>query len=123
MTEPMITILVVEDETLIRMAIVDNLEHAGFRVVEAANATDAVLLLVADPQIRAMFTDIDMPGGVDGLKLAIAVRRRWPPIHIIVTSGQVHMRQADMPVEGLFFAKPYDAGNIASAFRTMLAAA
>jgi len=123
MTKALITVLVVEDETLIRMAIVDDLEEAGFRVVQAANATDAVVLLIADPEIRAMFTDIDMPGGVDGLKLAIAVRLRWPPIHIIVTSGQVHMRQADMPVVGHFFPKPYNSGSVVSAFREMLSAA
>lgn len=81
------------------------------------------MLLIANPDIRAMFTDIDMPGGVDGLRLAIAVRLRWPPIHIIVTSGQVHMRQSDMPVVGRFFSKPYNSGNVASAFRSMLSAA
>ena len=118
----MITILVVEDETLIRMAIVDNLEHAGFRVVEAANATDAVLLLVADPQIRAMFTDIDMPGGMNGLKLAAAVRDRWPPIKIIVTSGH-HVPSLDqLPAEVRFIPKPYNPDRIVSTFQQMSAA-
>lgn len=123
MTEKLVTILVVEDEALIRHAVVDDLEAAGFRVVEAANATDAVVLLIADPDIRAMFTDIDMPGGINGLLLAVDVRRRWPPIHIIVTSGQVQMRQSDMPVVGRFFGKPYDSNAVAAEFRSMLSVA
>jgi CheY-like chemotaxis protein len=80
-----IAVLVVEDEAFIRMAIVDELENAGFDVFEAAHADAAIASLVANLNIRLMFTDIDMPGGMDGLKLAAAVRDRWPPIKIIVT--------------------------------------
>jgi CheY-like chemotaxis protein len=69
-----------------------------------------------------MFTDIDMPGGMDGLKLAAAVRDRWPPIQIIVTSGQMRMTQQDLPVSGRFFSKPYDADRIVATLREMVLA-
>lgn len=86
-----ITVLVVEDETLLRMNIALSLEQEGFRVYEAENADQAIAVLEAHAEIGLMFTDIDMPGSMDGLKLATAVRNRWPPIKIIVTSGHREM--------------------------------
>ena len=80
-------ILVVEDEGLVRMAAADDLVEAGFKVIEAANADQAIQMLEAHPEITILFTDIDMPGSMDGPKLAAAVRDRWPPLKIIVTSG------------------------------------
>ncbi|WP_342778220.1 response regulator [Mesorhizobium norvegicum] len=85
---PSICVLVVEDEPLIRMDIVDFLLGEGFEVLEAANADEAIDLLEANAQIQIMFTDIDMPGSMDGIKLAAAVRDRWPPVRIVATSGQ-----------------------------------
>ncbi len=87
-----VTVLVVEDEVLVRMDIVRSLENDGFDVLEASNADEAIILLNAHPEVRLMFTDIDMPGSMDGLKLATAVRDRWPPVKIIVTSGHREMR-------------------------------
>ena len=112
--------LVVEDEVLIRMSIADSLEEAGFTVYEAANADQAIKLLEVHQDIRVLFTDIYMPGSMDGLRLAEAVRNRWPPVKIIITSGHVKIRQEELPVDGHFFAKPYDAALVVSAMRNLV---
>lgn len=112
-------VLVVDDETLIRMGIVGELEDEGFTVFEAASADDAIALLQQQPSINLLLTDIDMPGSMDGLKLAVAVRSRWPPVKIIVTSGQFKVSEADLPTGGRFFPKPYLGSTIAAAFREM----
>ena len=117
--QPRISVLVVEDEALIRMAIADFLKDHGFDVLEAGNSIEAIDLLVAHPEIQVMFTDIDMPGGIDGLKLAAAVRDRWPPIAIIVTSGHRFVNVEDLPVEAQFFPKPYSPDHVARALTQM----
>ena len=99
-------VLVVEDETLLRLNAVDMVEAAGFEGVEAANATQAVAILESRLDICILFTDIDMPGGLDGVRLAALVRDRWPPIHIILTSGHLRPKQEDLPANSLFFPKP-----------------
>ena len=99
-------VLVVEDEFLIRMHAAEMIEEAGFEVVEASNADEAVAVLEARLDIAVVFTDIQMPGSMNGLKLAIAVRERWPPIHIVATSGLVDVRTGDLPEGGLFFRSP-----------------
>src|ERR1700721_4006147 len=101
-------ILIVEDETLTRWGAVKMTEDAGFEVLEAANADEAIEILESRDDIRVVFTDIHMPGSMDGLKLAHAVRDRWPPIEIIVTSGLslVDVPQV-LPERGIFFPKPY----------------
>ena len=81
-------VLIVEDEPLVRFCAVQTVEEAGFAVIEAANADEAIAILESRRDIRVVFTDIHMPGSMDGLKLAHAVRDRWPPIKIIVTSGR-----------------------------------
>ena len=116
-----ITVLVVEDEPLVRIDISDQLQDLGFKVLEAANAAEAVDMLVANEDIQIMFTDVDMPGGMDGLRLAAAVRDRWPPIKIIVTSGQRRVPMIDIPSDSRFFHKPYQAGAVATAIREMMA--
>ncbi len=98
-------ILVVEDELLIRLNAVEMIEEAGFEVIEAASADEAIVILEGRLDITAVFTDIQMPGSMDGLKLAAAVRDRWPPIKIVATSGQVKLGHDDLPEGGLFFAK------------------
>lgn len=114
------TVLVVEDEALVRMDIALFLEDEGFQVLEASNADDAISLLDAHPEARLMFTDIDMPGSMDGLKLAAAVRDRWPPVKIIVTSGHRHMSDDTLPIVGRFFSKPYDPSRVIHAIREMI---
>jgi len=114
-------VLVVEDEILIRMGIAGDLEDEGFVVFEAADADAAIVMLHAQPSINLLLTDIDMPGSMDGLKLAKAVRDRWPPVRIIVASGHSEITEAELPSGGRFFPKPYSGSAIAAAFREMAA--
>lgn len=112
-------VLIVEDEPLVRMSAVAMIEEAGFRTYEAANADEAIALLEKHADIRILFTDIDMPGSMDGLKLAHYVRGRWPPVKIIVTSGHVQVGRQDMPRDATFFAKPYRAMQISGKLREL----
>ncbi len=100
-------ILMVEDEFLLRLDAAETIEKAGFGVVQAANADEAIAILQARSDIRVVFTDIQMPGSIDGLKLASFVRDRWPPIQILVTSGLVKVDTDDLPAGSVFLPKPY----------------
>ncbi len=100
-------VLVVEDEILIRMSSVDMIRDFGFGVVEASNAAEAVSVLESVPDITAVFTDIQMPGEMDGLLLAATVRDRWPPLALLITSGKVRPPADGMPTGARFIAKPY----------------
>jgi len=115
-------ILIVEDSGLIRLDAVEMAAREGFLVFEASNADDAIVILEAHPEIRLVFTDIEMPGSMDGLKLAQYVSRRWPPIKLIIASGKVPREKAELPEGGLFFSKPYRHTEITTAMRTLLAA-
>src|SRR5476651_2792218 len=106
-------VLIVEDELLLRMDAADMIAAAGFEVVEARDADQAIEILEARRDITVVFTDIQMPGSMDGLKLARAVRGRWPPIQIIATSGRVDVAQTDLPEGGRFLPKPYSPGQVA----------
>lgn len=106
-TASSILVLVVEDDALLRMHAAEMIEEAGFEVVEAADADAAIRILESRTDIRIIFTDVDMPGSMNGLKLAHAVADRWPPIRIIATSGQFSMHDGDLPEGGRFIAKPY----------------
>ncbi|WP_137132144.1 response regulator [Rhizobium sp. FY34] len=121
MSNPRIPILVVEDVALISMRIVDDLEQAGFTVFEAASSAQAVEALIANETIQLLFTDVGMPGGIDGLKLVATVRDRWPAIKIIVTSGHRKVDVALLPVEARFMAKPYDPVAVILSIREMTA--
>jgi len=105
---PKTIVLVVEDELLVRWHAVGLVEDVGFEAVEASNADEAIRILEARSDIRIVFTDIDMPGSMDGLKLARAIRHRWPPIELILTSGHFNVSDADLPERGCFFPKPFD---------------
>ncbi len=100
-------ILSVEDEFLIRMNAVEMIEEAGFEVVDAASADEAIAILEARLDVTVVFTDIQVPGSMDGLKLAAAVRDRWPPVKIVATSGRVKRGPSDLPQGGRFLQKPY----------------
>jgi CheY-like chemotaxis protein len=113
-------ILVVEDEAIIRMGAVQMLEDAGYAVVEASNAHDAMAILENCNDVRAVFTDINMPGSLSGLRLARMVRGRWPPIHLIVTSGLLPQNDNDLPPGGRFIRKPYDPAHVISIIRDLL---
>jgi CheY-like chemotaxis protein len=110
-------VLIVEDEPLVRLCAVETVEGAGFEVIEAVNADEAIRILESRTDIRVVFTDIHMPGSMDGLKLAHAVRNRWPPIKIIVTSGRERIAEGELPAGGRFFAKPYDPVQIQDTLR------
>lgn len=118
-TKPVV--LVVEDEVLIRMNTVEMIEEAGFRALEAANADEAIQILEARDDIRIIFTDIEMPGSMNGVKLAQAVRGRWPPIRIIATSGHFKLQDGDLPDDGRFLPKPYNSTQVAQAIREVMA--
>lgn len=96
--------------------------NLGFRVFQASNARQAVEQLALHPDIQVMFTDIDMPGDMDGLCLAKLVRGRWPPIKIIITSGEHRLTKDDLPIVGTFIPKPYDPAAVASAIHEVIAA-
>src|SRR3981081_328449 len=101
-------VLVVEDEMVLRMRAVDIVEDAGFMAVEANNADEALSILESRSDISLLFSDIQMPGSMDGLKLAHAVHDRWPSIKIILVSGQVNLADTDKPARSRFFGKPLD---------------
>src|SRR5260221_8652475 len=112
-------VLIVEDEFLLRMDAADMIAAAGFEVVEAGNADKAIEILEARRDIAVVFTDIQMPGSMDGLKLARAVRGRWPPIKIVATSGYVGVAETDLPEGGRFLPKPYGPIEITGALREL----
>jgi two-component system, response regulator PdtaR len=108
-------VLIVEDEFLIRMDAVDMVRAAGFDVIEAENADEAILILERRFDITVVFTDVQMPGSMDGLKLAAAIRGRWPPIRIVATSGLRNVGKEDLPSGSRFLSKPYSAAQITGA--------
>jgi CheY-like chemotaxis protein len=113
-------VLVVEDEMLLRMRAVDMVEDAGFTSVEALDADEAVAILESRSDIALLFTDIQMPGSMDGLKLAHAVHERWPPIKIILVSGQLKLANIDIPADSRFFGKPLAAKEMIAQMQGMI---
>jgi two-component sensor histidine kinase len=113
-------VLVVEDEMMLRMRAVDIVEDAGFTAVEAVNADDALTILESRSDIKLLFTDIQMPGTMDGLKLAYAVHERWPLIKIILVSGQLRLTDDDKPVDSRFFGKPLDVKQMIAELQDMI---
>lgn len=114
-------ILIVEDSAIIRMGAVDLVVHAGYEALEASNAEEAIRLLEARTDIVLVFTDVRMPGTMDGIKLAHHIRDRWPPVKLIVASGLSIIEQSRLPEGSHFFRKPYSDGTIVEQIRRMLA--
>jgi two-component system, response regulator PdtaR len=112
-------VLIVEDELLIRMDAIEMIEAAGFEPLEAANADEAINILRSRSDIHVVFTDIQMPGSMDGVKLAHFVRDRWPPIKIIATSGHIRLAGYELPNGGRFLQKPYSASAVARHLREL----
>ncbi|HXH15925.1 MAG TPA: response regulator [Sphingomonas sp.] len=112
-------ILVVEDEPLQRMDMIDMAERAGFEVLEAQDAAHAVALLETRTDVRLVLTDIDMPRAMDGMSLAAAVRKRWPPIEIIIITAGAAPAQEDMPERAVFLPKPLNYERVLDAMRRM----
>lgn len=121
MPDSPVYVLVVEDDFLNRLHAVNLVEDAGYIAMEASNADEAITILEARKDIRIVFTDIDMPGSMDGLKLAHAIRERWPPIELILTSGHFDLGDDEIPERGRFFPKPYRDQEIISALQHFVA--
>ncbi len=119
---PVPNVLVVEDEMILRMRAVDIVEDAGFNPVEAVNADQAISILESRSDISLLFTDIQMPGSIDGLKLAHAVHDRWPSIKIILVSGQVKPLDAERPTNSRFFGKPLGVDQMIAELHDMIGA-
>jgi CheY-like chemotaxis protein len=109
-------VLVVEDEGLVRMMAVDMLEDAGCTVLEAATADEAWQILESRSDIGVLFTDIEMPGSMNGFALAARVAARWPHIRLVITSGRCRPKPDDVPDHGMFVPKPYLADQVLNAF-------
>jgi CheY-like chemotaxis protein len=113
-------VLIVEDEMLLRMRAVDMVEDAGYTSVEAVDADEAVTILEARSDIALLFTDVQMPGSMDGLRLAHAVHERWPPIKIILVSGALKLAKSDIPTDSRFFGKPLGAKEMIAEMQEMI---
>jgi CheY-like chemotaxis protein len=112
-------VLLVEDDVLIRLHAAQIIEDAALEVIEASNADEAIAILETRSDITVLFTDIQMLGSMDGLKLAAAVKRRWPPIKIVATSGHVNVRPDDLPEGGRFLRKPYNPVQLTATLREL----
>jgi two-component sensor histidine kinase/ActR/RegA family two-component response regulator len=119
-TAPTTNVLVVEDEMVLRMRAVDIVEDAGFTAVEAVSADEALTILEARSDIALLFSDIQMPGSMDGLKLAHAVHDRWPAIKIILVSGQIKLADSDKPTDSRFFGKPLEVKRMINELQEMV---
>jgi len=119
---PTTNVLVVEDEMVLRMRAVDIVEDAGFTAIEAVSADEALAILEARSDISLLFSDIQMPGSMDGLKLAHAVHDRWPAIKIILVSGQIKLADADKPTDSRFFGKPLEVKRMINELQEMVGA-
>ena len=114
-------VLLVEDDGALRRIVTRLIESAGLEVMGAANADEAIGKLERHAGIGIVFTDVDMPGSMNGLRLANAVRSRWPPMKIIVASGCRRPPDDELPPHGVFLSKPYDGDVLMSTLRTMAA--
>jgi DNA-binding NtrC family response regulator len=102
------TILVVESEDLVLLELADWLRDNGLVALTAHNADDAIALLESHPEIEIMMTDVNMPGSMDGIRLAHHVRDRWPPVKIVIASGRLHTQLDELPDGALFLPKPIE---------------
>jgi CheY-like chemotaxis protein len=106
------TILVAEDDVLLRLHAAGLLEENGYTVVEANSAEQALKVMETRKDVRMLFTDIQMPPGIDGLELARQVHGRWPKVLLVITSGQKQPTKAEIADDGQFISKPYDAQEL-----------
>jgi two-component system, response regulator PdtaR len=121
-SDPRVVVLVVEDETLVRMFMTDFLDEAGFKVFEAAHADEAMAVLQARPDVQAVVTDIEMPvGSMNGLDLAKVVRERWPGVGVVVTSGWARPGADDLSEKVAFLPKPYRPDTVIDVVRQLIA--
>jgi two-component system, response regulator PdtaR len=114
------TILVVEDEALIRIWATDLLEENGFSVLEAKDADAALKLLQSRHDVKLLFTDVQMPGSLNGMELAREVHSRWPHILLVITSGRERPTRAEIPDDGRFVAKPYSGEELLGQIKDLI---
>jgi CheY-like chemotaxis protein len=114
------TVLVVDDDALTLMTAVMTIEDAGYVVISARDAEGAMLALLEHPQIAGLFTDINMPGVMDGLALAHETRRLWPAMQILLASGTARPAASEMPDRGQFLPKPYSPSQVVSSLQGLL---
>jgi len=105
----------------VRMHGMDILEDAGFEVLEAGNADEAMTILGKHDDVRLLFSDVDMPGSMNGLKLAQLVHERWPTIRLLLTSGHHQLLEATLPDSGKFVSKPWTQEVLIKKIRDVLA--
>jgi CheY-like chemotaxis protein len=115
-----LVVLVVEDEPIVRFDAIQSLEDAGFEVVDAYDADHALVALEQRPDVRAVFTDVHMPGRLNGVELARLVHQRRPDVQVLVTSGVMRVSRDDLPEGGHFVPKPYDASQVAALIRNLV---
>lgn len=113
-------VLVVEDEPLLRLDIAETFLAAGFRTFEAASALEAIDVLQSHPEIHAVFTDIEMPGTMDGIELAHVIRERWPPTILVVSSGHSFPAAHALPLKATFLPKPYPEGALSKVVQSIV---
>jgi CheY-like chemotaxis protein len=114
-------VLVVDDEALLRMLAADVFSEAGFEVLEASNGAQAIALMETRPDIRAVFTDVQMPGQPDGFALSRIVRGKLPSSAIVVVSGRAFPKEGDLPEGARFVSKPYVGRDVVRLMRQLLA--
>ena len=114
-------VLLVEDDDALRRVLTRLIEAVGLDVMEAANADEAIERLEHNAGIRIVFTDVDMPGAMNGLRLANAVRGRWPPMKIVIGSGGRRPRDHEIPLRGVFLSKPYDGDTLVETLKAIAA--
>lgn len=113
-------VLVVEDNTIIRMGAIDLVISAGYEALEACDADEAIRILESRDDIDLVFTDVQMPGTMDGFKLCHYIRDRWPPVKLIVASGAAILKESILPLGSKFFSKPYDDRTITEVMADLL---
>lgn len=113
-------VLVVEDNAIIRMGAVDLVLSAGYEALEACDADEAIRILETRNDVELVFTDVQMPGTMDGIKLSHYIRDRWPPVKLIVASGNAILEESSLPFGSRFFSKPYDDNTITEAMARLL---
>jgi CheY-like chemotaxis protein len=116
-------VLVVEDDLMLRMRAIDMVDDAGYGSIEAVDADEALVILQSRSDIALLFTDVQMPGSMDGLELANAVRERWPLIKIIIVSGQLKLSSSQLPRDSRFFGKPLVSGQMIAEMQNLIGVA
>ena len=119
---PPLVVIVAEDEPLLRTLAVETLTEEGFVTIEVSNAAEALAACKAQPEaVDVLFTDIRMPGSMDGLELAYKVRERWPWIPVLLASGNIFLNRRELPEGAKFLPKPYDMRCVVGLLRELSA--